>query len=516
MLDIKLLGRFDLQVDGRQVDLTSRPAQLLFIYLVLHRRTQVRRDQLAGLIWPDSRNKNARDNLRHALWRLRKTLEEAGADLACIKADDETIRFDPAEDHRMDVAALERKIQAGADIAELIRTLELYKDDLLPGFYEDWITRERDRLRATFEARLAELLNRLQQAGEWAGVVEWGERWIALGGAPEPAYRALMIAHGRLDDLSSVAAVYQRCINSLGEQLGIGPSEGTRDLYDRIMAGEEPIAASPPSGQAVVERPVRGYELQELLGRGHFGAVYRAHQPAVGRDVAVKIILPQFADDAEFIRRFAVEAQLVARLEHPHIVPLYDYWREPGGAFLVMRWLRGGSLGQALARGPWHLEPAQQLVGQMASALHVAHREGIIHQDIKPANILLDDVGNAYLTDFGVAALVGPLKSWDTSLHGLDSNGSRGSLGYLAERGWLRGCWTASGMIKWEAGFCAWSAPVGRASPASLPLACCPRCAGERSAVQKIGSSPRCCPAGIRWMSWSSPCCGLPRANLPD
>src|SRR5207244_2943284 len=83
---------------------------------------------------------------------------------------------------------------------------------------------------------------------------------------------------------------------------------------------------------------------RELIGAGGFGAVYRAWQAFVGREVAVKIILPEYANHPDFIRRFEAEAQLVARLEHIHIVPLYDYWREPGGAYLIMRWLRGGSL----------------------------------------------------------------------------------------------------------------------------------------------------------------------------
>jgi len=76
-------------------------------------------------------------------------------------------------------------------------------------------------------------------------------------------------------------------------------------------------------------------------------AVYKAYQPVIGRDVAIKVILPQLANHPDFIRRFEVEAQLVARLEHPHIVPLYDYWRDPSGAYLVMRWLKGGSLQEA-------------------------------------------------------------------------------------------------------------------------------------------------------------------------
>ncbi len=150
-------------------------------------------------------------------------------------------------------------------------------------------------------------------------------------------------------------------------------------------------------------KTIRGYELLERIGEGGFGVVYRAFQPAVKREVVVKAILPIYVNNADFIRNFEAEAQLIARLEHLHIVPLYDYWREPEGAFLIMRWLRGGSLNESLAQGPWETTSVIKLLDQIAGALTVAHRNQVIHQDIKPANILLDDEGNAYLSDFGLA-----------------------------------------------------------------------------------------------------------------
>jgi len=133
------------------------------------------------------------------------------------------------------------------------------------------------------------------------------------------------------------------------------------------------------------------------------GSVYRAVQPNVEREVAIKIILPAYANHPDFVRRFEAEAQLVARLEHPHIVPLYDYWREPGVAYLIMRLLRGGNLQNMLAQGPLPLETAAHIFGQTCSALNAAHRIGVIHRDLKPANVLLDEDNNAYLADFGIA-----------------------------------------------------------------------------------------------------------------
>lgn len=155
--------------------------------------------------------------------------------------------------------------------------------------------------------------------------------------------------------------------------------------------------------EQVGSKIIKGYELRERIGAGGFGAVYRAFQSTVGREVAIKIILPGFANQPEFVRRFESEAQLIARLEHMNITPLYDYWRDPEGAYLVMRFLRGGSLQDTLRRGPFDLEAAAMLLDQMASALAVAHRNKVIHRDIKPANILLDEDGNAYVADFGLA-----------------------------------------------------------------------------------------------------------------
>ena len=148
---------------------------------------------------------------------------------------------------------------------------------------------------------------------------------------------------------------------------------------------------------------LKGYKLEERIGSGGFGAAYRAYQTTIEREVAIKIILPGYANNPDFVRRFDAEAQLVARLEHPHITPLIDYWRDPDGAYLVMRYLRGGSISHAIKQDTYELESISQLLDQIASALDFAHRQQVIHRDIKPGNILLDEEGNAYLADFGIA-----------------------------------------------------------------------------------------------------------------
>lgn len=154
----------------------------------------------------------------------------------------------------------------------------------------------------------------------------------------------------------------------------------------------------------MIGEKIRDFEIQSELGSGGYGVVYRAHDESVDRDVAIKVILPQYANQPEFVENFAAEARLVAALEHPRIVPLYSYWHDEQGAFLVMRYVRGGSLRGMLAKqGALPLNKVLRLVEQIAEALNAAHEAGVVHRDLKPDNILIDERGNAYLTDFGIA-----------------------------------------------------------------------------------------------------------------
>ena len=192
----------------------------------------------------------------------------------------------------------------------------------------------------------------------------------------------------------------------------------------RAEPGPSPIPTPAPIPEEIGQedlsgRAIRGFQLGELIGNGGFGVVYKAVQTAVEREVAVKIILPKYANHPGFIRRFETEAQTVARLEHPYIVPLYDYWREPNAAYLIMRLLRGGSLEDYLKGGPLPLEQVHQFTQQIGQALYIAHRAGIVHRDIKPANILLDEDNNVYLADFGIAKDVVIVNGNQTEIGGM-------------------------------------------------------------------------------------------------
>jgi serine/threonine-protein kinase len=147
------------------------------------------------------------------------------------------------------------------------------------------------------------------------------------------------------------------------------------------------------------------YELRGELGRGGMATVYRAYDPGFGREVAVKVLPRELLHDPSFRARFEREARIIAALEHPAIVPVYDYGEESGQPYIVMRLMTGGSLSDRLRGGALALAEAVRILSALAPALDRAHAKGIIHRDLKPGNILFDGDDNPYLSDFGIARL---------------------------------------------------------------------------------------------------------------
>ena len=267
MLEVRLLGKFELKYKKKTIRIPSRPAQSLFAYLVVHAGTSHRREKLAGLLWPDSLEKTARDNLRHALWRLRKAIEVASA-ARFLAADDVTISFKESADYWLDVAELD-KLSDSASTEELMSVLSNYQGELLPGFYDEWVILEREHLSSVFEHQMARLMSLLQNETRWLDILDWGERWIKLGQKPEPAYRALMSAHAAKGDMSKVAATYERCAKSLKEY-GIEPSEQTRAFYETLKAGkgivkpETPVVVREQKSSRTTNLPI---PLTSFIGR---------------------------------------------------------------------------------------------------------------------------------------------------------------------------------------------------------------------------------------------------------
>jgi serine/threonine protein kinase len=149
------------------------------------------------------------------------------------------------------------------------------------------------------------------------------------------------------------------------------------------------------------------YRIINQVGRGGMATVYKAYQPSVDRYVAIKVLPSQLAESREFATRFQQEARIIAKLEHPHILPVFDYGESDGVTYFVMRYMDAGTLKEKMIEGrPLPLQEIDRLFTQLADALSYAHSRGVIHRDLKPANVLIDSQGNVFLTDFGIAKLL--------------------------------------------------------------------------------------------------------------
>ena len=168
------------------------------------------------------------------------------------------------------------------------------------------------------------------------------------------------------------------------------------------------------------------YEIKALIGQGGMATVYRAYDPRFEREVAIKLMPKAFLYEPDFRTRFIREAKTIALLEHPNIVPVYDFGEDQGQPYLVMRLMNGGSLSDKLENGPLPKTEVLKIMERIGSALDEAHRRGIVHRDLKPANILFDQYGNAYLGDFGIVRLA---QGGGTSLTG---TGTIGTPGYMS------------------------------------------------------------------------------------
>jgi serine/threonine protein kinase len=155
------------------------------------------------------------------------------------------------------------------------------------------------------------------------------------------------------------------------------------------------------------------YRIVEQLGQGGMATVYKAYHASLDRYVAVKVLHEAFLEDSNFLARFQREARLVARLEHPNIVPIYDYAEADGRPYLVMKYIEGETLKAHLNRGKLSPQQVSEIISKVGAGLSYAHSQGVLHRDIKPSNVILANDGGIYLADFGLARIA---QSGDSTL----------------------------------------------------------------------------------------------------
>src|SRR4030095_6740023 len=172
------------------------------------------------------------------------------------------------------------------------------------------------------------------------------------------------------------------------------------------------------------------YTILEEIGTGGMGMVYRARDTRLDRQCAIKVLTTQFACDAEALERFRREARLASSLNHPHICTIHDFGEEAGHFYIVMELLEGQTLRSLMHSGPLEMDRALELAIQVADALDAAHDRGVLHRDVKPANIFVNSRGHAKVLDFGLAKITaaagaGPQTPTTTTLIPEDSTLTR-------------------------------------------------------------------------------------------
>ena len=229
-------------------------------------------------------------------------------------------------------------------------------------------------------------------------------------------------------DLGEFQRRFPRYAEVLVEQINLHGAIESPD-HEEIEAEE---SAAPATSLAAPQNAKTGtsYQVLELIGRGGMGMVYKARQPALDRFVALKMVRAVDASNEELLARFRSEARLVAALDHPQIVKVYDYGDQDGLPYLAMELVEGGSLADLLDGTPWHPRDAAQLLVKLAGAMQYAHQHRVVHRDLKPANVLMASKAeplDVKITDFGLARLYAE----DVSSH-TKSNAFFGTPSYMA------------------------------------------------------------------------------------
>lgn len=412
-MEFRILGPLEVWEEGRAIGIAAPKQRALLACLLLSANRVVSADRLIDDLWgehPPSRAARALhfhvSHLRDALRPGRSRGEEGPI---VTRPPGYLLVVDP---DCVDAARFERLVGAASEALSrdperaataLGEALDLWHGPALSEFADEpFAAADARRLE---ELRLTALEDRIEAdlaCGRHETLVAELEKLTGEHPFRERLWAQLMVALYRSSRQAEALRAFQDLRRRLGGELGIEPSLELQALEQRILDQDPELREGGP----LLSRggSLRGFQLEGCLGEGSLGVVWRASQPSIGRTVAVKVIKPRYSNRPGFVRRFEAEARLIASLEHPHITPVFDFWRDPHGAYLVMPLMAGGGLDRA-ATGGWEPTRVLRLAEQIGSALAYAHRLGLSHGDLHPGNVLLDAEGHAYLSDFGLARL---------------------------------------------------------------------------------------------------------------
>ena len=417
MLEYRAMGGLSVVDGGAELSLGGPRQRRLAAVLLIDRNRVVSVDRLAEVVFAGQPPPAAATTLRSYVARLRRVVECAGSGSRVVTRPPGYML--EVGDEAFDVARFESSVAAGraclargdaAEASVVLRAgLGLWRGGAYAEFAdEDWARAEAQRLG---ELRLVayELLADAELASGRAAEIASELEGLATEHPLREAFQAkLMLALYRSGRQVEALRVYRAHRAVLAEELGLDPPPELAELEGRILVHDEALLELDPG-----ELRLRGYRLGERLGTGRDGTVYAARLPEVERDIVVRVVPEALANAPGFVRTFDADAQRVAALRHPAVVSLYDWWREPGAAYVVMRRMRGGTLRDRLQRGPLPGGEVAALVARVGAALGAAAGAGIAHGRVVAESVLFDEAGAAYLADF-------PLGTGDARVPGED------------------------------------------------------------------------------------------------
>jgi serine/threonine-protein kinase len=395
--------------DGKPVAEQRRRLSLL-VLLAVAGSQGLSRDKLTALLWPESPTENARHALQQLVYYLRREVAEE------VFLGTDPLRLNPAlvtSDVADFEAALDRDARADA--------VALYRGSFLDGFFLDgsaeferWAEEERARLAAAFHRALYQLAKGEDQARNHTAAIGWWRRLAEAEPLSGRAAAGLIKALAEGGDHAAALRHAERYASIIREEVGGEVEQAVAELVAELrQAGSRPppLRERPPAGNQP-DRPATAsdrYRIQGELGRGGMATVYLAQDLRHDRQVALKVLQPEFAS-ALGSQRFLREIELSSNLQHPNILPLFDSGIiDLGGGVLpyfTMPVVEGESVAARLAReNQLELDDALTIAGDVAAALDYAHARGVVHRDIKPENILISG-GRSIVADFGIALAV--------------------------------------------------------------------------------------------------------------
>ena len=412
MIEFRSLGSLAVLERGDVVSVGGARQRRLLAMLLIHRGTVVSVDRLAEAVFAGEPTEAAGTTLRSYIARIRKTLGSSDPDVSVVtqapgyllQAPASTTDVGRFESLLNDSQQLLSRGEASHATVALREALALWKGDAYAEFAdEDWARPEAQRLTELRTIAEERLIDAELACGSNAEVIGRLDGLIDEHPLRESFRTQLMIALYRSGRQADALRSFRRYREQLGDEVGLEPSPAMFELERRILDHDPTVALAEPVGE-----PLLGYRLGARLGTSINGTVHEARLPGVDDEFVVHILRGDRVDTPEFVRLFEANARELAGLQHPAVLPIHDYWREPGAAYVVARRVRMRTLRDRLEEGPLLLGELSRLVDRVGGALTAAAERSIFHGSVSIDNVLIDEIDRFFVSNFGIVHDIPP------------------------------------------------------------------------------------------------------------